>query len=70
MTRSDYLSGGAVLTAKRGNDLPHARLTPEVVRQIRATRGRITARQWSEQLGTHVRTIDKVRDYVTWRHVK
>lgn len=55
--------------APRGERLPQARLTPEVVREIRANRDGMTARQWAERLGVHVRTVEAVRNYTNWRHV-
>lgn len=69
MTRHEYRNGGALQSARRGTDLPHARLTPAVVREIRANRHGLTAKQWAAKLGVHIRTIDKVRDYKTWIHV-
>lgn len=69
MTRHDYRNGGALQSARRGNALPHARLTPELVREIRANRHGLTAKQWAAKLGTHLRTIEKVRHYETWIHV-
>ena len=69
MNREQYLCGGSYITAKRGNDLPHAKLTPDVVREIRANRHGITAKQWADRLGLHVRTIDKVRDRKSWSHI-
>lgn len=69
MNRIDYLNGGAHITAKRGNDLPHAKLNPETVGAIRANRFGWTAKQWAAHLGLHIRTIDKVRDRKSWSHV-
>ncbi len=57
-------------TAKRGTDLPHAKLTEDKVRAIRQNRHGWTAKQWAESLGLHQRTIDKVRDLRSWVHVK
>ena len=45
MTRHEYRNGGALQYTKRGNDLPQARLTPELVREIRANRQGMTAKQ-------------------------
>lgn len=67
MTRSEYLSR-AYEFARRGEQLPHARLNTDLVRQIRSNRA-MTAKQWAEKLGVHVRTITGVREYRTWRHV-
>ena len=69
MNRYEYRNGGALQSARRGNDLPHARLTPELVREIRANRHGLTAKQWAAKLGTHLRTIEKVRHYETCIHV-
>jgi hypothetical protein len=69
MTRADYLACPH-LYCRRGNDLPHARLTPDLVREIRRTASSRTARQWAESLGLHVRTIEGVRSFRTWRHVR
>jgi predicted DNA-binding protein (UPF0251 family) len=68
MTRDEYLSRAHEF-APRGERLPHARLNAETVRAIRTNRRGLTARQWAEKLGVHQRTIDKVRDYRSWRHV-
>jgi hypothetical protein len=70
MNRAQYLAGGAHITARRGNDLPHAKLNPELVRQIRANRHGWTAKQWAQHLGLHQRTIDAVRDRRNWSHVQ
>ena len=56
--------------AKRGNDLPHAKLDPELVRQIRANRNGWTAKRWAQHLGVHLRTVEAVRSYKNWRHVR
>ena len=69
MTRDEYRASGAKLTAKRGNDLPHAKLNPETVRAIRANVAKMTAKEWADSLGLHQRTIDKVRTFGSWRHV-
>ena len=68
MTRNEYLSRAHEF-APRGERLPQSRLNAEIVRAIRTNRRGLTARQWAEQLGVHQRTIDKVRDYRSWRHV-
>jgi len=56
--------------APRGEQLGHARLDAETVRSIRANVYGWTARQWAQALGVHQRTIDGVRSYRTWRHVR
>lgn len=70
MTRAEYRNGGALLTAPRGNQLPHARLTPELVKAIRSNADNLTAQQWAQLLNVHIRTIDGVRAFRTWRHVR
>lgn len=69
MNRDEYRAS-AHLYCRRGNDLPHARLTPDLVREIRLNVRGWTARQWAESLGLHQRTIDGVRSFRTWRHVR
>lgn len=69
MTRIEYKQC-AISLAKRGTDLPHAKLTDDKVRAIRQNRHGWTAKQWAESLGLHQRTIDKVRDFRSWVHVK
>lgn len=68
MTRTEYLLRHHEFHA-RGNQLPHAKLTPEAVRAIRANRNGETAKQLASRYGVHVRTIDKVRDRRSWGHV-
>ena len=53
----------------RGNALPHARLNPDLVREIRANRRKWTNSQWAAFLGVHIRTIEDVQAYRTWSHV-
>ena len=67
MTRDEYLSRAYEL-ARRGEQLSHARLNTSLVREIRSNRA-MTAKQWAEKLGVHVRTVTGVREYRTWRHV-
>lgn len=68
MNREEYRSRQREL-AVRGEQLPQAKLNESIVRQIRENRRGLTAKQWAKQLGVHQRTIDKVRDYRSWRHV-
>ena len=56
--------------ASRGCELPHSKLTDDIVRRIRENKDGLTASQWAEYLGVHRRTIDGVRSYRTWRHVR
>ena len=67
-TRRDYLIN-ASLYAKRGNDLPRTKLTPEKVKEIRANRYGKTAQQLADEHGVHKNTIDKIRNFETWAHV-
>lgn len=69
MRRFDYAQWGAKAMAKRGNELPHARLTPEKVRAIRENRHGKTAVQLAEEFGVHFRTVEKVRAFESWTHV-
>lgn len=70
MTRFEHTLYGAKSIAKRGNDLPHAKLNPEMVRVIRLNRYGWSAKRWAEVLGVHVRTIKRVRDRKSWAHVE
>jgi len=70
MDRFEYRQYGALACAVRGDALPHARLTDDCVREIRANMRGKTAKQLAEQFGVHYRTIEKVRSYETWSHVK
>lgn len=56
--------------AARGNDLPHAKLNPELVREIRVNRKGETAKQLGARLGVHHMTIEKVRYFKSWVHVR
>lgn len=67
LNREEYLEQ-AHYSAMRGNELPHAKLNPSLVREIRNSdepRKTIAAR-----LGVHYRTIEKVRQWETWIHVR
>jgi len=69
VSRFDYAQFKAKACAKRGNQLPHARLDPEAVREIRSNVLGLTAKQLAQRYGVHHRTIEKVRHYETWSHV-
>jgi acetyl-CoA acetyltransferase len=69
MTRADYLLYGAISTALRGEQLPHAKLTTADVVAIRRNVRGMTAKQLAAQYGVHKRTIDAVRERRNWRHV-
>lgn len=66
MSRHEYVLWGAKAHAKRGNQLPQSRLTPDLVRAIRANEEHLTAKQLAAQIGVHYRTIEKVRHFETW----
>lgn len=68
MTRAEYLKCPR-LYAARGRDLPQSILTVDQVRAIRANVTGRTAQQWADEIGCHVRTVEKVLAYVTWKHV-
>jgi hypothetical protein len=65
--RAEYLTRTHEF-ALRGEALPQARLNPDLVRQIRGS-GK-TSKEWAEQLGVHIRTIDKVRAFKSWATVQ
>jgi hypothetical protein len=54
----------------RGNQLPHAKLCPERVREIRSNKPGWPAWRWASLFRVHVRTIDAVRTYQNWKHVR
>jgi predicted xylose isomerase-like sugar epimerase len=65
---------------KHGNDLPQAKLTPLLVieirrrneekqRRIAELNAKYSAKAMADDLGVHVRTIEKVLRYESWRHV-
>lgn len=64
----------------RGNELPQARLTPDIVREIRfrhrwknqkiaELNAKYGVRALADELGVAVGTVEKVLSYQTWRHV-
>ena len=57
-------------TALRGNDLPQSKLYPAAVRFIRKNELGLTRQQLADTFKVHINTIDKVRTYQTWAHVK
>jgi len=69
ISREDYLCDPRKY-AKSGNQLPHAKLNQSIVRKIRiqAEHG-ITAKSQSSEYGVHIRTIEAIRSYKTWRNV-
>lgn len=54
----------------RGNQLPHARLTPETVREIRVNREGMSDAKRAEKLGVHLNTVIRARKYESWCHIK
>lgn len=56
--------------ALRGNDLPQSKLNPGAVRFIRKNELGLTRQQLADTFKVHINTIDKVRTYQTWAHVK
>ena len=69
MNRHEYLCS-TVEFASRGNDLPHAKLTPDIVRDIRINKHGKTAAQWAQLLNVHIRTIEAVQSRKNWSHVQ
>jgi hypothetical protein len=53
----------------RGNQLPNAKLNPDLVRAIRENRRGMTDKQQSDLYDVHPNTIFRVRHYAAWRHV-
>lgn len=70
--RHEYLTS-ATLYCKRGTDLPQSKLTPELVRQIRASYvpgdKEFGQHGLARRYNVHQCTIEKVVTYATWRHV-
>lgn len=52
---------------RRGESLPHSRLTARAVQSIR--RSTESYADLARRYNVHVNTIWKVRSYATWRHV-
>lgn len=50
-----------------GEHMPHSKLTPELVRQIRNSS--ITDREWAERIGTTKNTVNAARNRQRWKHV-
>ena len=67
------------ISAKRGEQLPQAKLTEDDVREIRqqvarreslrAELSRLSNRSIAHRLGVHYRTVDKITAFETWGHV-
>ncbi len=69
VTRHEYTQWSAAASAKRGKELPQAKLDEDAVRSIRQNREGLTALELGMRFGVHVRTIEKVRRFETWGHV-
>ena len=70
VSRFDYALFHAKSCARRGNQLPHAKLDSDAVRAIRSNVRGLTAKQLAQQYGVHYRTVEKVRHRETWSHIK
>lgn len=79
MTRDEYRATGAKLTAKRGSELPHAKLTEDdavAIRKLHARKQRAIARlneRYSaagiaKRYGVHVRTVERILQRTGWVH--
>lgn len=80
MNRDDYLLRAHEFTP-RGVDLPQSKLTEENIQEIRAAKAKradllqhikehLSNECMAAKFGVHIRTIEKVVGYGTWRHVK
>lgn len=69
ITRDEW-AAQAYLYVPRGRELPQAKATPDLVRKIRENRRGWPRRRWAAETGLHIRTIDKIAGYETWRHVR
>lgn len=78
-TRAQYLLAPAAF-AKRGEELPQAKLTAELVKEIRSARRQreqlrkfiadnLSNEALAKRLGVHVRTIEKAITNETWSHL-
>ena len=69
MERAEYLSRAREFAA-RGIELGQSKLNNAKVIWIRSNPEGLTAKQQAETLGVHYRTVEKVRHYETWAHVR
>ena len=69
MDRGEYLSRAREMAA-RGEDLPQSKLNPDKVVWIRMNREGLTAKKQANILGVHYRTVEKVRHFETWAHIR
>jgi hypothetical protein len=81
MDRHEYLSTGARMYARRGEDLPQSKLDVETVAWIRRQHARkqrliqrlneqYSAAGMAERLGVHVRTVEKALRRESWAAVR
>lgn len=79
MNRDDYLMRAHEF-APRGADLPHTKLTPEIVRETRAAaekrkelldyiRENLSNAALAKKHGVHIRTIERASTYENFRQV-
>jgi hypothetical protein len=68
MTRDEYRLRAREI-ARRGVELPQAKLCADKVRVIRTNPAGMTRQQRADRFGVHINTIDKVLTYRSWVHV-
>ena len=69
MNRHEYIPR-AYEFASRGEARPNAKMNADRVRIIRENKYGFTARQFAKMYDCHYRTIEKVRQFETWIHIK
>ena len=69
MNRREYLQRAREF-ASRGEGRHNAKLNKSKVSWIRSNHDGLTAKAQAVILGVHYRTIEKVRHFETWIHVK
>jgi len=69
LTRAEYLTR-AIEFAARGVQLKNTKLDDTKVRWIRRNSEGHTAKEQANVLGVHYRTVEKVKHYETWGHVR
>lgn len=78
-TRDQYLLAASTF-AKRGEELPQSKLTPELVAEIRSARRQrealrkhiaenLSNEALAKKLGVHIRTIEKAITNESWSHL-
>lgn len=68
MTRDEYRLRAREI-ARRGVELPQAKLDAEKVRYIRGNPNGLSRQQRADRFGVHINTVDKVLTYRSWVHV-